>query len=176
MKTSTVLGITIPLIIMILISLVGILNVGVTIDQSSPQSIKKSDLFLNKSYENNGPTIMTIEVQNSFIFKRTESVNFIICTKGIGNYYSQQLSYKVFVDGANPGDIYSPSNNQVEVNSGETKLIEIKPTFYNYYGNDYYNNTTELLIFKGDRNSLIRKNCPQLIIEDSNQAIKINVI
>lgn len=189
MKKLNLIGISIPSIFIIFIIIVGILNIGIKTQINSPDSILKQNIFQeNQSKEFIGETIRTIAISNKFIIQRNQDINFAICTKPNLNEYSQRLDYVIYVNDKPYGNKYD-SSQSIEINPGETKIIEIKPRTYNYEAeirtkeplnpstpqtNSLYENISEIIIFTIEGNKYY--DCQELITEEYNKGISIKLI
>lgn len=185
MKLLTVFGIIIPSLIVLFVLIVGIFDVGVSIEQYSPSSVSKASIFIADSSnrtpvrvpeygystgQNVGPTIRTIKVTNNFIFQRRENLDYVICIEGSKDYYSQFLNYQIYVDEKPYStDIYS-RQDYVNINSGETKTIELKVLQQSNYNNEQAAN---IVIFKDAGKNYY--NCQNLLKENAKSGIRIKL-
>ena len=176
MKKLHLLGIGIPALFIFLVILTGILNIGITIESNSPISISKQEIFpANHSGEVIGPSIRTIKIKNNFILQRREEINFAICILGKDNYPYQTLGYYPYINGQKQDN---RNSHTININPGETKIIEIKPVNYKYnyktnIGDPTYQNATELMIFPTQTNYY---SCNELINENYNKGISIKLV
>lgn len=178
MKILNALGVILPLFVIIIVTLLGILDIGLTVEEYSPISIPRENLFFydDQSTHNREPFILrTIVVGNDFILERRVPIQYIACTKG--SQYSSRVYLSMRIDGeeGSYNEIYGNSW-YVDVAPGKTRTVELvtQPT-YSYLRSDEQNTTTHIVLFKNVGKTMMY-DCQQLISEEGGRGIKIPIV
>jgi len=175
-KIKIVLGIILPLTVVIVVGLIMAFNPGVKIDAKGPSSMTKTEIFNTPStgnnYENKGPIIRTISLQNNYFMENSVSLSHKICLKRTGRSYYDELRYNLYIDGDNIG--YSTGLTKIKVKPGETKIVTIKPLIRGSIST--YDNVEESYIFESTEESFRSRSCSWLMSQNMDDAILIKVV
>ena len=182
--TWKIVGIIIPLLVILFVLFVGIFDIGITKNIYLTKTVRNSEIVSNNSssYKLPGPTILTIEVTNNFIFTRNIPIFYLICAKDKNDRW-ERLDYSIYIDGKKI-EGYRYSYTYLVVRYGYASLIEVKPyetkkielklrKIYDYRPSNERRGFKEILLFEGRKQ--LTKSCQELVAE-KNKALKIDVV
>jgi hypothetical protein len=166
-------GIVIPSIAIVLFAIIGMLDIGLSIEKTPVSYILNDDLFYDCSYDYAKPIehpssksleIMNITIKNDFIFPRRVSFsNYVICSEpqnyfGL-DFYDNEGSYNIYGDMA-------------EIDAFSSKTITLSIT--RACGNEN-SSVSKIYIIETDDAQRYRMDCRHLSQKQKDDAVVIEV-
>lgn len=202
MNIKLIFGIVIPSFIIIVLVVLSRIDIGVSINKETVESVQFNSLFTNQSQTRNNIPIQTITLNNNFFLsKKFELPKLIVCLndkEGLKQRENLQVRYSegrysidsdipIFQDLIYDDHSYYSSKQTVEVPANSKKQVKIlvEPKYiYDYgSGNEYAKNVIEsnklydeLLLIQKKNNGRYYYSCNDLSSKELDSAIRIALI
>lgn len=197
MKYKIILGIILPLLVIILITMLGSLGPGFDIDRSFEDSIVSKEVF-KKNYDNNAIRIGEVKISNDyFLPKRYEAQIYVVCAydeqgvrplTSVGAVFYNEGEFSEtarFADISKASSLYyggyyneySNYKTSIELDAGESKTLQVYLSsnryYYDYVSSNYGDYDKILIVEQNENNNL---NCESLSSEQIQDSYKLNII
>jgi len=193
MKAKLILGILIPLIIVLVLSILSTTNKGFSISSETKPEVMFNSLFLNQTYtysEKDNIQIQTLTLNNNFFMpRRFELPRMLACLNDNENVKEKKSLQLRNSEGSYPKDpitdeilfSYSDSRESVEVAANSQKRVKVlvEPLYIENFDKNIasYKDYDELLLVESkEKRRDYYTPCLSLTDEELINAIHINIL